>query len=464
MPYQGEIASKSSHSDIVKNPEIQQFLAECDYLTPPSDEECLAVASRFDEPPNIDDVDLPSFTIAIDGSHYEASIDERLPSTKLGYIKVGAVLINLEEFGALRVGRYVDPFKVAAIQNQNSALTFSLPSANIRWGGKGNVRDSFRAYLDQQFYGEKTRFDASAPRTSLRTTLFHLASHRPGEMGTNDTEHLKIHRCPTCGGGPVVVEDVPDQQFCPYCGAEVYPTDCLRLWEEVNDFQSNQSAISRLMLALEHIIPMHYIRFLLRESPIVLARTSFFVDGPLAVFGNAAWLHRSIMIFLDEVNSRLTRRGYEPLLIIGLQKTGQVVDHLNLIERFIPLNRLFAIEDEYRYKYILAGREEAANGFGYETYYGQDFIYRTPSGRSFVFAIPYPFASKDLPEADFRHVKTEWHLYPQLARAVKLIDHFESDLYENAVVPIALAHRYTAISLSPGGRVLDLLTKDALGR
>lgn len=42
------------------------------------------------------------------------------------------------------------------------------------------------------------------------------------------------------------------------------------------------------------------------------------------------------------------------------------------------------------------------------------------------------------------------------------IDHFESDLNVNAVVPIALAHRYTAISLSPGGRVLDILTKDAL--
>ena len=43
-----------------------------------------------------------------------------------------------------------------------------------------------------------------------------------------------------------------------------------------------------------------------------------------------------------------------------------------------------------------------------------------------------------------------------------MIKHFESDLYRNAVVPVALAHRYTAISLEPGGRVLDLLTKQAL--
>jgi hypothetical protein len=46
--------------------------------------------------------------------------------------------------------------------------------------------------------------------------------------------------------------------------------------------------------------------------------------------------------------------------------------------------------------------------------------------------------------------------------ALALIKHFELDLYENSVVPIALAHRYMAISLKPGGRVLDLLTRKAL--
>lgn len=45
-----------------------------------------------------------------------------------------------------------------------------------------------------------------------------------------------------------------------------------------------------------------------------------------------------------------------------------------------------------------------------------------------------------------------------------MINLLESDLYENAVVPIALAHHYTAISLEPGGKVLDLLTKRAMNR
>ena len=49
-----------------------------------------------------------------------------------------------------------------------------------------------------------------------------------------------------------------------------------------------------------------------------------------------------------------------------------------------------------------------------------------------------------------------------LAKAKRLIEDFECDLYENAIVPIALAHKYTAISLEPGAKVLDLLSQTGI--
>jgi hypothetical protein len=461
MPYPGELASKAAHAEIIRNPDVAAFLQECAYLTPPSDEECQMVANRFVSPPDAD-VRLPSFVVAVDGSNYESSIDDKLPSTKIGYIKIGAILIDLEKFGTLREGRFVDPFRVAELQNNNSALTFSIPSANIRWGNKPTVRESFRALLDQQFYGPRTRFNEADPTTSLRSTLFYLASRRPGEMGTGDSRKLKIYRCPQCGEGPIEVEDVPDQQHCPFCGSEVYPTDCLRLWEEVQEYQSNRAAMTRVMMILEHLIPFHYIRFLYKTAPLLLSGMAFFVDGPLAIFGTAAWLHRSFMIFLQEVNRKLARHNCLPLLVVGLQKTGQIIDHISLIDRFVPNDRLFAIDDVYRYRYILAGHEASRNGFGFETYYGQDFIYKTPTGRTFALALPYPYASKEEPGVDFVAEKVRFERYAQLPAAIQLINLLESDLYKNAVVPIALAHRYTAISLQPGGKVLDLLTRRAL--
>ncbi|MDP9316784.1 MAG: DNA double-strand break repair nuclease NurA [Chloroflexota bacterium] len=467
MPYQGEIANKASHSDIVRNPDVAAFLKGCTYLREPSAEEAQTISARFQVIPPTDGTELPNYVIAVDGSFYEASITERLPSTRIGFIKIGAVLIDMAQYKSLRVGPFVDPFRVAELQRNNSPLTFAVPSANIRTNGKASVRDSFRAAVDEQLVGPRTRFNPEDGRSSLRTTLFHLAARRAGPLATGDSTRLRLHACPNpeCSNGPIELMDVPEQQFCPYCNAEVYPSDCLRVWEEVTDFQSNATALSRLMLVIEHMLPMHYLRFLLENSPQVLGSTAFFVDGPLAIFGNGAWLHGGILRYFAEVNAQLEQRGLPRIIMIGLQKTGQVVDHIKLIDRYVQPGRIFAIDDDFRYQFILmGGREPAENGFGSGTYYGQDFIYKTPSGRIFCMALPYPVASKTEFGESFKTTKTQLSHYVELPRALALIDHFESDLYENAVIPIALAHRYTAISLQPGGKVLDLLTRRALAQ
>ncbi|MCS6992477.1 MAG: DNA double-strand break repair nuclease NurA [Anaerolineales bacterium] len=462
MPYENERASKTAHGDFVKNPDIQAFLNTCEYLTPPGEAQTEELTSVFSPPPRLPQPSHIELVLATDGSNYESALHDQIPSTRLGYLKVGAVLFSLKEFSQLREGRFIDPFKVAALQDNNTALSFVLPSANVRLAGKTSVRDSFRAALDEQLLSEKTRFDPKNFYTSLRSTLFHLASRRPGDLGTGNPFKLKLHKCPTCETGPVEVEDKLGEQTCPHCGAPVYPSDCLRIWEEVTEYQSNQVPLSRLMMVLEHLIPLHYIRFIEQKALLSLNKIAFFVDGPLAVYGTPAWLHRSIMIYLHEVNSKLAKHHQPPLLIIGLQKTGQIVDYMRLMDRFLPPNRLFAIDDEYRYKYILANREASKGGFGFETYYGQDFIFKTSQGRTFVFALPYPYPSKDEPGSDFLREKTEWSRYPTLPTAIQLLEDLQTELYRDALVPIALAHRYTAISLQPGGRVLDLLTRRAL--
>ena len=233
MPYKGEFASKASHFDIVKNPDIAKFLEACDYLIFPSNEEGEKIAGSFLAAPSISNITMPESIIAFDGSRHESSINDHLPSTKVGYIKVSSVLIKLNEFDALKVGSYVDPFKVAKLQDNTTSLTITVPSANIRWQGKDSVRDGFRSAVDTYFYGENTRFKADDPKTSLRATLFHLAHRRPGNMGTHSPKFLKINKCPSCENGPIEVEDKPEQQLCPHCQAEIYPTDSLRLWEEV---------------------------------------------------------------------------------------------------------------------------------------------------------------------------------------------------------------------------------------
>jgi len=217
------------------------------------------------------------------------------------------------------------------------------------------------------------------------------------------------------------------------------------------------------MMTIEHLIAIHYIKYFLEEFPQVLGNMAFFIDGPLALFGQPAWLHSSIMKFINGMNDKLNKLGLLKPTIIGLQKSGQVVDFTNLIANYIPNDTIAPVTDEYRYKYILQNRDQASKTFGYETYYGQDFIYKTKSGKIFVFGVPYPFADKNPVEA-FNESKSNAQNYPEISSVASLISSLETELYKNAVIPIALAHKYTAISLFPGGKVLDILTKAYLDK
>jgi hypothetical protein len=410
---------------------------------------------------------LPEFIIAVDGSIYESSVEEAIPSTKMGYIKIGSLLIELNKYRLLnKKGGFVNPFEVAKLQQNNSSISFTLPSSNVILDGYKSVRDSFRAQLDKLLY--EFRIKSDDPKTSLRSTLFYLASIRPNEFNTSLEErpHLFLHKCPNeeCDERDIRIEDLEEQIYCK-CGEPIYPTDCLRIWEEINEYQSNVVALSRTMQVLEHLIPIHYIRCLEEQGSLdILSKMAFILDGALAIFGPSAWLHASILRYIHLINKKLENNGYEPLFIMSLIKSGQVVDFVKMINSHIPNNRIFALNDAFRYKYISPGRRVPKNGHGYETYYGQDFIYKTPSGRVFVFNLVYPFESKTKPNLEvFKREKANIEKYNSvLPKALSLIEEFECDLYENAVVPIALAHRYTAISMKPGGKILDLLTRKAL--
>lgn len=460
MPYKGELANKASYFDIVKNPDVSSFLESCKFLRNPSDQEIKEITGRFQSMKIEPLGDDPLYLIATDGSFYEASVSNRFPSTKIAYVKFGTILIKLSEYRNLKHENthLLDPFKVAALEDNNRAVTLTLPSSNITLEGKKSVTESFRFALDQWFKDKRTTIDDSDQESSLIYTLAELESRR------NPSKHkegfVNVHKCPTCKSDDHQNISVPliEPGICPNCKSEIYSTDCLRLWEEISEYQSNGTVLGRLMMLVEHLLPVHYTRYLMKHNPEILGSTVFFVDGPLALFGTAAWLHRPIMEFNHEVREFLKSKNLDAPTIISLQKTGQVADFSTLLDRDLEKSQLLLLSDDYRYKYVLNGREPSEVCFGDETYYGQDFIFKSETGRCFVFALPYEVGNKR-PADKFVSLKERISTYPTLQKALSIIQTFESDLYDNAVVPIALAHKYTSISLSPGGRILDLMSK-----
>ena len=190
-----DMADKTTHIDIIQNPDIKRFLDECNYMVPPTGNKLAEIVSNFISAP-LWDKKLPTKIIAIDGSSYEATVNPQIPFTRFGFVKIGHLLINRDSFKGLNSEKFVDPFDVARLSEDNSSLLFSFPSSNMSYKGQKNVRDSFRLAMDEALY--KQRFTDSDPRTSLRTTLFHIAANRTGKLHSEIPNRLFLHKCPSC--------------------------------------------------------------------------------------------------------------------------------------------------------------------------------------------------------------------------------------------------------------------------
>lgn len=456
MPYSRERASKGGHSDIVKNPDIANFLNDCIYMKEPTDEEGISIAKSYSSAPTDDS--LPIKAVASDASPYSKPINGKFPSTQVGYVKVSLVLIDLDDYNGLSApgSRFIDPFKVAAMHRNADAISFTLPGSNICYKGAQTVEEGFRRAIWEQLSDNRTSFHEDRDFTVKGTLL---------EINDNN---IIIEKCPNsnCCFAPnngFQFSSKIEIHTCPKCNSEIYLTDFLRIHEQISDFGNNTAAMTRFMNVTEHLIVATLIRMLLRYDPVMLSKMAFIIDGPLAIFGQPARISSRLQSFYYHVTKKLAKQRLKPPIILGLQKDGQLMEHARALSRHLLNNSFRVVDDDYRKQYII-GTSKATENFGQETYYGQDFIFKTQTGRIFTVGIPYPFPDKKN-QSIFSTQKTDIKYYQsQIARTFDVIRHFEFDLYENAVVPIALAHRHASISLVPGGKVLDLVTRHGLGK
>ncbi len=273
MPYVRETAGKGGHADFIRNPDVQAFLGACDYLREPSDDEGKALASRFSVAPQSMPPKLPKYVVASDASKSDTPINDKLPSTQIGFLKVSHVLITMDEYAGLidPANRFVDPFKVAEMHRSASPLTFTMPGSNIRYKGIKSVRHGFRKALFDQL--SVNRGDQQSPMILTNALRSIIGSA------------LEVRACPSCGyeQRSFTFKD-GDVETCPHCEGEVFISDWLRLHEGISDFGDNSSAMTRMMNAIEHLLLGAYITQVFEIHPGALSDIAFVMDGPLGKF------------------------------------------------------------------------------------------------------------------------------------------------------------------------------------
>ena len=436
MPYPGQVASKTGHVDIVRNPAVQSFLQRCSDVPRPTPEDIREALKSSDNIATFEEHDLPGVVLALDGSSYEAAPDQVYPSRSIGYVKISSVALDMQRYNGLRVpGTHtIDPMTVNALLKDTEAFSMALPGAYVVPAGRQTAREGFQYELQGYVASERTRLG----KHTLYDTLVKIwdAMDRL-QTRSNGERYLEVGCPEDACEGKVEVSVKLGTGPCAECAAQVLLTNSLRLHEPFMEAGSNEHVLNRLMNGVEHLLMLHYVLYLYDVNPQLLSRLCIISDGPLAVFGEMASLHRGIMKLLGDIRDEQRNCGRVEPLILGFSKSGRIVEHFAAIENLLlevqtPGGVVFPVSDE--------PTKDPSVNHGKETYYGQDFYIRTPSGRGFVMGLPYPFENKG--RTDFQTAKTEiCHYGSVIGRALRVIREFEFDLYGASLVPITLVDR-----------------------
>lgn len=386
------------------------------------------------------------WVMSFDGSPQEVAAREEYPSTRIGYVQIAGVLVHLEELLGQEEAHLVDP-TVIHESTEEALYSIVLPGSNVCREDMSTVKDSWRAEVYEIFR------DYTIEEMSLLDVFMLLVGHSDKRSQSGGVMVARCSATELCTARDI---DVPrGGTTCPTCEGRIFPTDALRIHEEVSEEHGNATSLGRLMTVLEHITMVAYLHFLLQRQPRVLGAVGFILDGPLALFGPQAWLHTSILSFLHGLQNTLSGQKMKHPIIIGIEKGGQFSEHAAAISKNIPSRSLMLLPDDYIYRHILTFRPSPNSFFGRDTYYGQKYFYKTAKGQMLTMTIPKSVGA-------VRDPHNPAH-YPILPDTIALLDRVGTTLYEDSLIPVALAHSFASIPLRTGSKVLTLLSRELLG-
>lgn len=456
MPYPSERASRLGHVPVVNSQAVQEAFSrwEVAQATPADENRVTSLCRPVEELDNGGVAASVRFAITVDGSDSEVEATREHPTIKVGYVRVAASFIDFTKLHAAGAGEFVNP-RLLRQSHQHAAFDRALPGSGLLIPGSTGV-DTWRQELDR--FLQETKFDQASEQT-LADML--LALHgSPDAPATT----APLRRCPSCrakdGQLPGGQIDVPKAgTTCPECKTKIHLGDVLRTEEEYMPEGSNRSALTRMMLVAERLTSLGYMQLLFENNRgyDVLEKTLFITDGPLGLHGTVAPLKRRFQSYLGEF-AKLCSANHRPAapLVVGVEKSGVFVEHARLITNLIGPGQVMFLSTEYINR--VTGRP-LTNPYGSDEFYGRRFIYRTKSGGVIVLTVPpkpgvTPYGD---PAGEL------WSSYPTLRPVCEVLDDVQTRLYENAVIPVALAHSAASLPLGVGQSVLRALVQQSLG-
>lgn len=464
MPYYNEKANKFSHERIINNQAIKNVLNNYEIVFDIKDKEADYgdIKRRFIENINEDDRKI-DYIFTVDSSFMEIPVNEEIPTAKVGIINFSSSIIDLKKKSQVYEKGFINPKKFNDIYN-SKMLTFICPTYNVILKNNNNMneidcirKEIYNFYLSNKPFSNVKLIDTlfNVMESNIKDFKLKCTSDKCKDLASTQSKQQGMHE--------FILKDIGIEPFeCPCCGNTMYLTDYLRIHEAVDVEFGNSNILTRFAQVTEHLININAIdSFRKHKSFSILLRTAFIIDGPLAIYGEPAKINKSILKYLHGISKIIG----EELVYFGILKTGKLKDHFSLLlkkfkseDRKIPRNSFLLVDDDYRFKYIQKAPREN-KFFGQEVLFGQDYLFHSKEGKKFVVSMIYPIESRD---KYFGEKVFDYNNYKNINTVFNLINNISLDLYEDATLPIALAHKYAAISLNPGTNILELFIRKNL--
>lgn len=433
-----EWASKANHTHIIQDPFIQGFVATCKFPKESSEIEDSDKDLIYDF-----DQSIPNpvkHILAVDGGYTTVEVKKTFPSSQIAFFQFGAVLFSVEDLEGLSEKPFIFPEDMSALHNLQR-FKLALPIKNLTSGSEFSLKNSVRKAVYDFFMKNR---DSSNFMATLKWLVFEeyrsvhaesytLASNPNLESGEGGTIEL------------VKANMKADYTFDTPHGS-VFLTDVFRLYEAVDEEYGAGGILGYVTRLVEQMIIIHFIKVICKTQISLLREFLFISDGPLSFSGQTANMHklvRKLCNFLQTKNE---------LLLVGLEKSGAFVDHAQEIcvprkgKTILNPGQYFIMSNSYIYKYVIPGDPERMH-YGSTSYYGGKVIFHSSDNQVFVLSVPV--ADKDVIK------KPQKSSYINLEEIMINIQKLKCDMYDDAIVPIALANKLVSLANHPSKVLLE---------
>jgi hypothetical protein len=440
MPYQAgrnlpcEHASKLGHLEVLKSPLVQQIVKNFEQ----SDTVELSTNIQWESfSPTGKPLDL---VFAVDGS-WQPVTDERPPFKRIAFIKTA--LMKIDQVALDRIDKDEPNPRALRDLMAEAALyhATALPLRHIYFKDL-SVYNAVRQIIFESL--KDTSLDGE-----VMETLKWLAYEKWSESGRS----LPNFECPHEIDGKThetTLDYDAEKGSCKICGKEVFITDMLGFHLEMSENAASESVATAYMNIHETLLLFTGIRIYWQSNREILKRCLFLKDGPLQIRAQYSKLVNPIRNFL--LHAYLQKY---PISIVGQEKTGIFVDHLNLVGKSAQCNHFFIPNHVYICEQI-QGRPSSGAPYGRDTNYGARVFVVVNERCRLVLSIP---VCNNMDE--FIRNPASSNLI-NLKRILATLPKMISSRHENALVPIELANSIASLSTYPSAQVLKLFAEDTI--